>query len=60
MWHTKKEKMDEDIWDVLDEKERTMDTIKIYVEVNVDVENEKMLYLGELYGPKDKGMKGIV
>ena len=27
-------------WDVLEEKERTMDIIKRYVEVNDDVENE--------------------
>ena len=27
-------------WDVLDEKERTMDVIKGYVEVNDDVEND--------------------
>ena len=27
-------------WDVLEEKERTMDVIKRYVEVNDDVENE--------------------
>ena len=32
-------------WDVLDEKERTMDVIKRYVEVNDDVENETMKYL---------------
>ena len=30
--------------------------IKGYVEVNDDVENETMRYLGK-YGPKDKGMK---
>ena len=41
-------------WDVQDEKERAMDVIKGYV-----VENETMKYL-EKYGPKDKGMKGIV
>ena len=34
-------------------KERTMDVIKGYVEVNDDVENETMKYL-EKYGPKDK------
>ena len=28
-------------WDVLDEKERTMDVIKGYVEMNDNVENEK-------------------
>ena len=36
-------------WDVLDEKERTMDVIKGYVEVNNDVENETMKYLGEVW-----------
>ena len=35
-------------WDVLEEKERTMDVIKGYVEVNDDVENETMKYLGEV------------
>ena len=35
--------------DVLDEKERTMDVIKGYVEVNDDVENETMSYLGEVW-----------
>ena len=30
---------------MLDEKERTMDVIKGYVEVNDDVENETMKYL---------------
>ena len=29
-------------WDVLEEKERTMDVLKGYVEVNDDVENETM------------------
>ena len=29
-------------WDVLDEKERTMDVIKGYVDVNDDMENETM------------------
>ena len=29
-------------WDGLDEKERTMDVMKGYVEVNDDVENETM------------------
>ena len=47
-------------WDVLEEKERTMDVIKGYVEVNDDVEKETMKYVGEKYGQKDKGMKGIV
>ena len=32
---------------MLDQKERTMDVIKGYVEVNDDVENETMKYLGK-------------
>ena len=44
--------------DVLEEKEKTMDVIKGYVEVNNDVENETLKYLGEVW--TDKGMKGIV
>ena len=31
-------------WDVLDDKERTIDVIKGYVEVNDVVENETMKY----------------
>ena len=38
-------------WDVLEEKERTMDVIKGYVEVNDDVENETIQYLGEVWLP---------
>ena len=34
-------------WDVLDANERTMDVIKGYVEMNGDVENETMKYMGE-------------
>ena len=34
---------------MLDEKERTMDVIKRYVEVNDDVENETMKYPGEVW-----------
>ena len=34
--------------DVLEEKERTMDVIKGYVEVNNDMENDTMKYLGEV------------
>ena len=36
-------------WDVLNEKERTIDVIKGYVKVNDDVENETMKYLGEVW-----------
>ena len=35
-------------WDVLEEKERTIDVINGYVEVNDDVENDIMKYLGEV------------
>ena len=34
--------------DVLEEKERTIDVIKGYVEVNDDVDNETFKYLGEV------------
>ena len=44
---------------MLEEKERTMDVIKGYLEVNHDVENETMT-IWEMYGPKDKGIIGIV
>ena len=40
--------MVEDICDVLEEKERTMDVIKGYGEVNDDVANETMKYLREV------------
>ena len=36
-------------WDVLDEKERTMDVIKGYVEVNNDVEYETMKHILCMY-----------
>ena len=36
-------------WDVLNEQERTMDVINGYVEVNDDVENETMKYMGEVW-----------
>ena len=41
-------------WDVLEEKERTMDVIKGYVEVNDDVENETMKYLGEVWTERQR------
>ena len=41
-------------WDVLDEKEITMDVIKGYVEVNDDVENETMRYLGEVWTERQR------
>ena len=36
-------------WDGLDEKERSLDGIKGYVEVNEDVERESMRYIGEVW-----------
>ena len=41
-------------WDVLEEKERTMDVIKGYVEVNDDVENETMKCLGEVWTERQR------
>ena len=41
-------------WDVLDEKERTIDIIKGYVEVNDDVENETMRYMEELWTERQR------
>ena len=46
-------------WDRLDEKERTMDVIKGYVEVNHDVDRETMRHLEEVW-TKKKGKKLIV
>ena len=46
-------------WDVLHEKERTMNVIKGYVEVNDDVENETMKYLGEVWTERQMN-EGIV
>ena len=40
--------------DVQEEKERTMDVIKGYVEVNDDVENETMKYLGEVWTERQR------
>ena len=47
-------------WDVLDEKERTMDVIKCYVEVNDDVENETMRYLGEVWTESQRNERNPV
>ena len=41
-------------WDVLGEKERTMDVIKGYVEMIDNVENETMKYLGEVWTERQK------
>ena len=47
-------------WDVLDEKEITMDIIKGYVEVNDDVENETMKYLGEVWTERQRNERNRV
>ena len=39
---------------MLEEKERTMGVIKRYVEVNDDVENETMKYLGEVWTERQR------
>ena len=41
-------------WDVLDEKENTMDVIKRYMEVNEDVENETIQYFGEVWTERQR------
>ena len=46
--------------DVLEEKERTMDVIKGYVEVNDDVENETMKYLGEVWTERQRNERNRV
>ena len=42
-------------WDVLEEKERTMDVIKGYVE-----ENETMKYLGEVWTERQRNERNRV
>ena len=46
--------------DVLEEKERTMDVIQRYVEVNDDVENETMKYLGEVWTERQRNERNRV
>ena len=46
--------------DVLEEKEITMDVIKGYVEVNDDVENETMTYLGEVWTERQRNARNRV
>ena len=48
------------IWDVLEEKERTMDVIKGYVEVNDDVENETIIYLGDVWTERQRNERNRV
>ena len=47
-------------WDVLDDKERTMDVIKGYVEVNDDVENKTLKYLGEVWYERQRNERNRV
>ena len=47
-------------WDVLEEKERIMDVIKGYVEVNDDMENETMKYLGEVWTKRQRNERNCV
>ena len=47
-------------WDGLEENERTMDVIKGYVEVNDDVENETMKYLGEVWTKRQRNERNRV
>ena len=47
-------------WDVLAEKERTMDVINGYMEVNDDVENETMKYLGEVWTERQQNERNRV
>ena len=45
---------------MLEEKERTMDVIKGYVEVNDDVENETVKYLGEVWTKRQRNERNRV
>ena len=47
-------------WGVLEEKERTMDLIKGYVEVNDDVKNETVKYLGEVWTERQRNERNRV
>ena len=47
-------------WDVLDEKERTMDVIKGYVQVNDDVVNETIKYMGEVWTERQRNQRNRV
>ena len=48
------------IWDVLDDKERTMDVIKGYVEMNDDLENKTMKYMGEVWNKRQRNERNRV
>ena len=45
---------------MLEEKERTMDVIKGYVEVNDDMENETLKYLGEVWTERQRNERNRV
>ena len=45
---------------MLEGKERTMDIIKGYVEVNDEVENETMKYLGEVWTERQRNERNCV
>ena len=45
---------------MLEEKERTMDVIEGYVEVNDDVENDTMKYLGEVWTESQRNERNRV
>ena len=47
-------------WDVLDDKERTMDVIKGYVNMNDDLENETMKYMGEVWNERQRNENNCV
>ena len=47
-------------WDVMDEKERTMDVIKGYADVNDVVENETMRYLGEVWTERQRNRVNVL
>ena len=47
-------------WDELDEKERAIDVIKGYLEVNDDVESETMKYIGEIWTERQRNERNRV
>ena len=47
-------------WDGLDDKERTMDVIKIYVEVNDYMDSETIRYPGELWTERQRNEKNRI
>ena len=47
-------------WDVLEEKERTMDVIKGYIEVNDNVENETMKYLEKVWTERQRNRVNVI